>query len=258
MTPALLTLLLAAVLFLTLLLLMEVGRRLRAKRPPNESEDDAPGLDIVDGAIFGLLGLLIAFTFSGANERFEMHRHIVLEETNRIDTAYLRLDTLPPETQPELREKFREYVDARIEVYQKSADPSAAREAFNRGAALQDEIWSRAVEASQSSPSPMAGVLLLSALNEMIDITTTRAVAMETHPPGIVYGALLTIMLISAVLAGYILAGGWLERWAHAVAYCAVMVAITCVIVDFEFPRLGLIRIDYVDQVLVDLQKTMH
>ena len=258
MTPVLLALLLAVALFLGLFLLMELGRRIGVRLLAKENKDDAPGLGIVDGAIFSLLGLLIAFTFSGAAERFKAHRQLVVEETNDIGTAYLRIDTLPAEAQPEIRAAFRQYVDARIAVYQMAGDHLAAKDASNKADALQAEIWSRAVVASQSASSTLAGMLLLPALNDMIDITTTRAVAMQTHPPGIIYGALLAIMLISAVLAGYGLAGGWLESWIHTVAYCAVMVAVTYVIVDFEFPRLGLIRVDAVDQILVDLRSTMN
>jgi hypothetical protein len=253
-----LAILLAAGLFFILFMLMEAGRRFGVRRLAKTSEEDAPGLGIVDGAIFSLLGLLIAFTFSGAAERFEAHRQLLVEETNDIGTAYLRIDMLPSAAQPDIRANFRQYVDARLAVYRAAGDASAAKSASDRAGALQAEIWSQAVTASQQAPSILAGMLLLPAVNAMIDITTTRAVAMETHPPAIIYGALLAIMLISAVLAGYGLAGGWVESWVHTVAYCAVMVAVTYVIVDYEFPRLGLIRVDAVDQILVDLRNTMN
>lgn len=81
----------------------------------------------MEGAVFALLGLLIAFTFSGAATRFDTRRQLIIEETSDIGTAYLRLDLLPVEAQPGLREKFREYVDARLEVYRKLPDIAAAK-----------------------------------------------------------------------------------------------------------------------------------
>jgi len=51
-----------------------------------------------------LLGLLLAFTFSGASSRFDARRHLIIEETNAIGTAYLRLGMLPAAAQPALRE----------------------------------------------------------------------------------------------------------------------------------------------------------
>ena len=58
------------------------------------------GIGAVEGAVFGLL---IAFTFSGAGTRFDTRRQLVVEETNAIGTAYLRLDLLPAALQPSLR-----------------------------------------------------------------------------------------------------------------------------------------------------------
>ncbi len=54
--------------------------------------------------MFALLGLLVAFTFSGAASRFEDRRHLISEEANAIGTAYLRLDLLPSDAQPPLRD----------------------------------------------------------------------------------------------------------------------------------------------------------
>ena len=61
------------------------------------------GVGAVEGAVYGLLGLLIAFTFSGAGLRFDHRRSLVVEEANAIGTAYLRIDLLPEDAQPALR-----------------------------------------------------------------------------------------------------------------------------------------------------------
>jgi len=65
------------------------------------------GSGAIEGAVFGLMGLLIAFTFFGAAARFDTRRAMVIEEANNIGTAWLRLDLLPVSAQPPLREKFR-------------------------------------------------------------------------------------------------------------------------------------------------------
>ena len=54
------------------------------------------------------MSLLIAFTFNGEAARFDERRHLVVEKTNAIGTAYLRIDVLPAEAQPALREKFKQ------------------------------------------------------------------------------------------------------------------------------------------------------
>lgn len=81
-------------LIAALLLFIEFGRRIGRYQLARNQKGLAKGAATAEGAVFGLLGLLIAFTFSGAAERFEQRRHLTTEEANAIGTAYLRLDLL--------------------------------------------------------------------------------------------------------------------------------------------------------------------
>jgi hypothetical protein len=72
-----------------------------------DSDGARQGLGIADEAVFGLMGFLIAFTFSGAASRVDTRRHLVVEEANAIGTAYLRLDLLRASAQPALRESMK-------------------------------------------------------------------------------------------------------------------------------------------------------
>jgi len=94
---------------------IELGRRIRIRR--NQKDEAPSGLSTIDGAVFGLMGLLLAFTFSGAESRFDTRRQLIVQESNAIGTAYLRVDLLPATAQPQLREDFRSYTDSRIALY---------------------------------------------------------------------------------------------------------------------------------------------
>ncbi|MFI5316889.1 MAG: DUF4239 domain-containing protein [Myxococcota bacterium] len=215
------------------------------------------GAAVVDGAVFGLMGLLIAFAFSGAMQRWDARRSLVVAETNDIGTAWLRLDLLPADAQPALRDLFRRYVDARLAVYQSFPDLDGVRAQLALANGLQGEIWSQAVAGCLAPDGERARMLLLPALNEMIDITTDRTVALVTHPPVAIYGLLLAIALASSLLAGYAMAPSATRNWLHLLCFSAAMAVGVFVIVDLEFPRAGLIRIDSVDQILIDLRATM-
>jgi hypothetical protein len=212
----------------------------------------------IEGAVYGLLGLLVAFTFSGAAERFAARRTLIVEEANAIGTAYLRLDLLPEEAQPAMRDRFRRYVDARLEAYAKVPDMQAAMAALARSAALQAEIWAEAQRSSRTGGAPAAGVLLLPALNQMFDITTTRLAATQAHPPMVIFGMLIVLALVSALLAGYGMASARRRHWLHPIAYAVVMAVTIYVIIDLEYPRLGLIRVDTADQLLRDARAAMN
>jgi hypothetical protein len=157
-----------------------------------------------EAAVFGLLGLLIAFTFAGAASRFEDRRHLVNAEANAIGTAYLRIDLLPGDAQPEMRGLFRRYLDARSATYRHTEDRTVTKAKLAEGAALQREIWTKALIACRRPEAPVqAAILLLPALNEMIDITTTRLTATTNHPPLVVFLLLGGLSLVGALLVGY-------------------------------------------------------
>ncbi|HZD48224.1 MAG TPA: hypothetical protein VE178_05700, partial [Silvibacterium sp.] len=83
---------------------IECGRRIRLR---SKDENASKGIGVIDGAVFGLMGLLLAFSFSGAEARFEVRRQLIVQETNAIGTAYLRVDLLPEAAQPQIRDDFR-------------------------------------------------------------------------------------------------------------------------------------------------------
>lgn len=70
-----------------MLFLLETSRRIHLRRLTQHSEESLAGFGVVEGAVFALGGLLIAFTFSGAASRFDTRRQLVLEEANAIGTA---------------------------------------------------------------------------------------------------------------------------------------------------------------------------
>lgn len=251
-------LILAIGLFIGILILLDVGRRLGARRLASDPEGARAGTGTVEGAVFALLGLLIAFTFSGAAARFDARRDLIVQETNAIGTAWLRLDLLPASAQPAIRENFRKYVDSRLATYRKLPDIAAVKAELARSTQLQGEIWTQAVAAGRlEGTPPPATMLLLPALNEMIDITTTRTMVAQLHPPLAIYEMLVGLALVSALLAGYGMAGGKSRSWLHIIGFAAVMAVAVYLIIDLEFPRLGLVRIDAFDQALVELRASM-
>jgi hypothetical protein len=208
--------------------------------------------------VFGLLSLLVAFTFSGAVTRFDARRHLVSDEAIRISTAWDRIHILPVSAQPALRDLFRHYLDARLETYRSPDDADDTKAAWDHSVKLQEEIWIEGVAAGQASPTTVASMLFLPAVNQMIDITRTRLMATRMHPPPVIYAMLAVVALVGALLAGYHMAGGKARSWLHTIGFAAVLASTVYVILDIEYPRFGLIRVDAADEVLVELRRSMH
>lgn len=242
-------------LFGGMLLCLEIGRRLGRGVIGDERGKD--GLGTVEGAIFALLGLLVAFTFSGAATRFEGRRHMIVDEANDIGTAYLRLDLLPAEAQPEIRDLFRRYVELRLQTYQQGSNLERAYSYLAESQQVQNEIWKKSVAAASRSNTTAASMLLLPALNAMIDITTTRAASTEDHPPNAIFATLALIALASSMMAGYEMAPARRRSWLHLLGFALILSISVYVILDLEFPRLGLIRVDAFDHYLVEVRNSM-
>jgi hypothetical protein len=197
-------LLLAGALFVSLLLSLEVGRAIGKRKRERPVGDHGVGL--IEGSVFALLGLLLALSFSAATSRFEMRRSLVVEEANAIGTARLRIDVLPQSYREPMTNAFDRYVQSRADAYRQSENLVEFREALRRSADIQNEIWAIAIQGARSSEAtPGASVLLLPALNAMIDITTTRAMAMRMHT----HPAVFLVLWICAVAAGSSLAMRW-------------------------------------------------
>jgi hypothetical protein len=240
-----------------MLIMLEMGRRLSVWRRSKEAEAERSNLGPIEGAVFALFGLLIAFTFSGAASRFNEKRMLIAEEANTIETAYLRLH-LVPEAKPELDQLFRRYLDSRLETYRRLPNLQAARLEMANSKKIQEEIWTEAVAATRLPTShPAAGWVLLPALNSMIDMATTRTMALQVHPPRIIYALLFGLGLICSLLAGYRMASGQHRSWLHILGFTVITVIVVYVVLDIEYPRAGLIRLESADQVMVELRQEM-
>ena len=258
MNPVWIAVWLGVGLFVGILICIEIGRWAGRRQALGASGEPMGGISIVDAAIFGLLGLLIGFTFSGAATRLETRRQLVAQEANAIGTAYLRLDLLPPDHQPNLRRLFREYLDARLAMYENVWDMTTANAKRAEVIRLQGEIWSATETGARAvSPTPTA-ILLLPAINEMIDITTTRTLAARSHVPAVIIVWLFALSLLSAVLVGYALSPSKTRSRLHVILYAAVVAVSIYVILDLEYPRIGLIRLDAAAQVLHQLRDTLR
>ena len=249
---------LVLMIFFGILGFLAVGRRIGQRTLARHGDAGLTNAGSLETAVFAILGLLIAFAFSGALARFDLRRSQIVDEANAIGTAYLRIDLLPQSAQPPLRENFRSYVDARIATYKKLPDLQAAQRELARSQQLQSDIWAQAVAAIRL-PDSRTGteLLLMPALNAMFDITTVRLMATQMHPPAIIYMMLIGLAFASALLSGYQSATGKAYDWVHQLGFAAIVAFTVFVILDIEYPRLGFVRLDATDQLLVVVREGM-
>jgi hypothetical protein len=169
---------------------------------------------------------------------------------------------LPEDAQPQLRRAFREYLDTRLQVYEKLnlPGPEAAEREMEKAAILQRSIWSLAVIATrgESQVQQTAARLLLPAVNDMIDLTTARTVALFTRLPELILGMLVSVALLSALLAGYAMAKRRHRSWFHGLVY-ALSVAVTVyAVLALDNPRAGFVGLDMAENALTQLRDSIQ
>lgn len=209
----------------------------------------------IQGAILGLLALLLGFTFAMAVGRYETRRQLVLDEANAIGTTYLRASLLPEAHQADVENLLRRYVDARLEFYEAGADPARQAAAEKSAAALQRELWAHAVAAGKDAPTPLA-TSFITALNETIDLDAARLNALRTHVPVAVWLLVLIVAAVGCYACGYAAgASGARSTFANFILPLLVTVVITLV-ADLDRARGGLIGIK--QQPLLDLRESLQ
>ena len=70
----------AAVFFVSSLIMLNWGRYIGLQSLEHQHPDDIAALSTVENAVFALIGLLLAFTISGALQRFDERRQQIVHE----------------------------------------------------------------------------------------------------------------------------------------------------------------------------------
>ena len=247
---------LVVLFFCLLCVAIQMGRYV-GKRDHAEEGAGRAGAAAIEASVFALLGLLVAFTFSGAAQRMVERRSLLVQEVNAIGTAWLRIDMMNPADQPKLREQFRHYVDERINYYRHVANLDERDAIASKVGAIQNEIWASSMQSAGRSTPPFAASYV-SAVNEMFDVSTSQTVAQKVHPPLVTYLFLAFLALVCGYFVGLNLAKGERGGWIHQVLYALVMTTALYIIIDFEFPRIGVIRIDQSDALLLAQRNNMN
>lgn len=231
-------------LFLSMLLAVELGR-LYGWRRGERLKADTPGASSLNGAIFALLGLFMAFSFSGAASRFDTRRQLMINEINAASTVSARIALAPAAVQPQLHATLKSYVRARIESDRPSTNVSKVFAGVRKANDIGADLWNQAVAAGKR-PGAGSGIngLLLPSINTMNETAATLAYSSLMHPPPIIHYMLIILAWTAAFLAGIGLSTHSRRTWIHAVNFAAIISAVLFITIDLEYPRAGFIRTD--------------
>jgi hypothetical protein len=173
------------------------------------SDQGADEVLTLQGAVLGLLALMIAFTFAMALSRFEGRRDAVLNEANAIGTTALRARLLP-EPHTETLNLLREYVQVRLDITQRVPTPEEFSAALSRSSEIHEALWQQAKAMAAKDSGIVPTGLFIQSLNELIDDQEKRLTALRNRVPNVVLLALYGVAAVAGAFSGY--AGGLGKR----------------------------------------------
>lgn len=238
--------LIAVTLLVLMVLATRVGHRLGVRS--TAIKNCAPCKEHIAtllSSLLGMLALVLGFSFSIALERHGSRSEAVVDESNAIGTAYLRIALLPQADQAEVQDLFARYLQVRLEESKLSLAQAAERQTLNLNAnQLQMQLWNQAMKAAAADPNPVRVGLFIQALNEMIDAYGKRYAELNRHIPELVLLLLYGALIISGGMLGYS-AGVSEHKPSNAVfVMLSLVVLLMYVVIDLDRPRRGLIVIN--------------
>jgi hypothetical protein len=236
--------LIAALLIGLLVLGAEAGFRLGHRNQSHLDNDSRSQLGTIQGAMLGLLGLLLGFTFSMSVSRFDSRKQLVTQEANAIGTCFLRGHLLPKPYPENTDRLFREYVDLRIQSESRYHDEPEPKVTIGRAERLQQELWVQASQAAEQDPRSIATGLFVQSLNEAFDFKEKRRAALNNHVPETVLVLLIAGAFLTVSLVGYGCGGTGRRFTVSQTALSLLMASVIFVIIDIDRPLRGLIRVN--------------
>jgi hypothetical protein len=212
----------------------------RSRREHHHGLKESSG--VLQGALLGFMGLVLAFGLSLALGRYEDRRAAVVDDANTIGTTYLRAQTLSEPMRSRSLPLLVRYTDAELRLTDEVSGSDSADATIAEGSALQDQLWALAGQAVTEDPTASAPRLYEDSLNAMIDQQTVRVAGLGNRVPTEV----LLLELIGAAGAMFLVAlhVGLLGRSLTPVLLAAGLVTfLLFVTFDLDRPTRGFIKV---------------
>ena len=213
------------------------GRYLR-----RHSETHREPIGALQGALLGVVGLILAFGLTLAVGRYQDRRADVVTDANTIGTAYLRAQTIAEPQRGASLALLRRYNDLAIRVTYEIPGSPALRATTARQGEVQQRLWRLAGEAMNARPQDSAPRLYVDSLNAMIDQQGVRLAGLNNRVPNaVLWLELLGAAVAIAVLALYLSVIG---RGLVSVFIAAILISLLVLVTfDLDRPTRGFITI---------------
>lgn len=233
-----------------------VGFRIGGRDRELETEHSRAAATALKASVFALVALLLGFSFSATTARYDLRQRLVLDQANAVGTCHLRAGLLDESMRDRIRASLRRYVRAHLEYAAASGNDAALSRAASEIDRILADLWTVVEEANRRNPDAVRNSVIVPAANEVIDLSSTRAWVGRNHLPAPVLALLLASVLVSGLLLGHSSGQAGRRHVGLWLASNLVLALVMYVVLDFDRPRRGLIRVDQTP--LVELESAIQ
>jgi hypothetical protein len=197
---------------------------------------------VLQAALLGVVGLVLAFGLSLAVQRYEDRRAATVAEANAIGTTYLRAQLIAEPERSRSLDLLRRYTTLAISITKEVPSSTAMQRTTAAQEVLQRQLWQLAGQSIAKAPVASAPRLYVDSLNETIDQESVRLSALNNRVPGAVlalevFGAAIALGLLAVHIS--ILGRGLIPMLSAAVLVTLLLL----VTFDLDRPTRGLITV---------------
>jgi hypothetical protein len=244
----------SVVLGISMFLIVLAGRQLKKRRIKKDAAFADESFGAVEGALLGLLALLLSFTFGMSNTRYENRYQAMVHEANCIGTVILRSDLLADSAAIAYKMYCKGYLQSRIDLYDAGRDREKYAEAGRKSSVYGDSLWKLATATARSEDivKRTDALPIVSALNDMFDAATSRGASIESTIPESILWLLFLLCCAAAFIIGY--GGKQTLSWILVAGFAAMVSIAVFAILDLDRPFRGLIKLDKAEALISDLK----
>jgi hypothetical protein len=205
-------------------------------------EGKEPPAEKLGEAVFALLGLLLAFAFGMALQKYEHRRERMVGHSNAIGDFFTCASLLDKPLRNQLQDVIRRYTRLVVKAHDDLHDP-AAWEDDRRQAAECTADMTNLVRQAGKGGSPFT-VPLTETLNEVGSAEAARLSASEDRMPTVVVLLLMVTSTLSIGLTAWRQGAVGAPQRLGILVVIAICAMVIYVILDLDQPTRGLIRVN--------------
>lgn len=211
-------------------------------------------LTVAENSVFALLALLMAFTFSGAFDRYEARKERILQQADAFEKTLRYLDVVQPKYREILKPQIVKYMNLHLDAYHAIPYMDIVKHALDQASIIEDQIWQTTVIAGYTDPNESLGQSFIDVVSALFEQAHNGINMTKMHAPAIIFYLMLGLAALGAFMIGYDSAENKQKQPLHIAFYVLLTGATIFIILNLEFPRIGFIHSGTFDQLIVDVR----